>query len=139
MKRKPPESPVRSDINVTPLVDVCLVLLIIFMVVTPLIGTGGRVVLPATSTPERIAEGKNQLTLTVDAQGQLFVDEDWVPQERLGRLLADLHAQDPDRPVRLRADRSLSYDRVRRVMQSLNEAGFTKAGLVTVRRSPASA
>jgi biopolymer transport protein TolR len=135
MKQNPPETPVRSEINVTPLVDVCLVLLIIFMVVTPLVGTGGSVKLPETRAPERIEEAKNQLTVTMKASGELFVGENWVPADRLATALAEAHAQAPGRQVRLRADRSLSYGQVRQVMQALNTAGFAKAGLVTVRKS----
>jgi len=134
MKSSQQDASVRSEINVTPLVDVCLVLLIIFMVVTPLVDKGGALKLPETSAPERIPESKDQLTVSMDAEGRLFVGENWVPEDRLAPVLAAAHARTPAREVRLRADRSLSYGQVRRVMQALNDAGFTRAGLVTVRK-----
>jgi len=135
MKTNLPESTVRSEINVTPLVDVCLVLLIIFMVVTPLINNGGRVVLPETRKPLAIPEGKDQVTLTVDAAGLIFVNENWVDAGQLKAALTQLHAKSPEKQIRLRADRSLNYGAVRNVMRSVSEAGFLHADLITLQRA----
>ena len=130
-----PEDQVRSNINVTPLVDVCLVLLIIFMVVTPMVGNSGHVSVPATSHPDPINEGRDQLTLTIDAAGLVFVGENWVAQERLTTTLARVHAQSPGKQIRLRGDRNLSYEAVRNVMRSVSEAGFDRPDLITLRRA----
>ena len=135
MKSNLPDNPVRSEINVTPLVDVCLVLLIIFMVVTPMIGKGGNIAMPETSRPAAIPEGKDQVTLTVDAAGLVFVNANWVANEKLTSALAQVHTQSPGKLIRLRADRNLSYGKVREVMRSVSEAGFDKADLITLRKT----
>jgi len=125
---------VRGDINVTPLVDVCLVLLIIFMVVTPMLQKGVGVALPETPKPEQMPEGKNQVTMAVQKDGRVFLEQNWIPDENLKATLADLHAQNPDKNVVIKADKTLQYRKVRAVMQLLNEAGFGKVGLVTEKK-----
>jgi biopolymer transport protein TolR len=135
MRSNLPESSVRSEINVTPLVDVCLVLLIIFMVVTPLIGNGGKVALPETQKPVAIAEGRDQVTLTVDAAGLIFINEKWVDAGQLKAALTELHTNSPQKQIRLRADRYLNYGAVRNVMRSVSEAGFTRADIVTLQKT----
>jgi biopolymer transport protein ExbD len=124
---------VKGDINVTPLVDVCLVLLIIFMVVTPMLQKGVAVALPETNKPEQMPEGKNQLTLAVQVDGRVFVEQNWVPDENLKATLADLHSQNPDKTVVIKGDQRVHYRRVREVMQLLNEAGFGRVGLIAKR------
>jgi biopolymer transport protein TolR len=124
---------VRSDINVTPLVDVCLVLLIIFMVVTPMLQKGVAVTLPETNKPEAMPEGKNQLTMAVQVDGKIFIEQNWVPDENLKATLADLHTQNPDKNVVIKGDNRVQYRRVREVMQLLNEAGFGRVGLIAKR------
>jgi biopolymer transport protein ExbD len=127
-------SPIRSEINVTPLVDVCLVLLIIFMVVTPMLQSGVDVNLPETSRPEKIQEGQNQLTVAIKADGQIFVGPNWMPKEQFPRAMQDIFAATPGKDVRIKADRYLPYKDVREVMKIVNDAGFTKAGLITTKR-----
>ncbi|MEA2563136.1 MAG: biopolymer transport protein TolR [Acidobacteriota bacterium] len=122
---------VRSDINVTPLVDVCLVLLIIFMVVTPLLQKGVDVTLPATADPEKMAENEKQLEVSVKADGNVFIGQNWVTEENLPSQLEEIHSSNPDRQVVVKADKRLKYKEVRRVMRLLNEAGFTRVGLIT--------
>jgi biopolymer transport protein TolR len=125
---------VRSDINVTPLVDVCLVLLIIFMVVTPMLQKGVDVSLPATANPTKMPENAKQLTMAVKSDGSVFVNQNWIPKENLKNTLAEVHAQTPDKDVIIKADRRLKYKDVRSVMQLVNEAGFSHVGLVTEKR-----
>ena len=133
------ENAVRSDINVTPLVDVCLVLLIIFMVVVPMLATGIEVELPQTNDPEQMPEGSRQLNISLKADGAIFIDANWVPKERVQAVLADLHAQASDKNVVIKGDRRLKYREVRALMQMVNEAGFTGVGLVAERNRPAAA
>ena len=128
-------SHVRSDINVTPLVDVCLVLLIIFMVVTPLLQKGINVQLPETVKPEKMAENEKQLNVSIKSDGSVYVRESFIPDERLEDVLAEVHGNSPDREVILKGDRRLQYKRVREVMRLINEAGFTRVGLVTLEKS----
>jgi biopolymer transport protein TolR len=117
-------SAIRSDINVTPLVDVCLVLLIIFMVVTPLLG----------KAPDALPERSGQLTVSIQADGKLFVGSRQVAAADLAAALRDLHTTSPEREVVVKGDRRLRYERVRQVLHEVNAAGFARAGLATEKR-----
>ena len=126
---------VQSDINVTPLVDVCLVLLIIFMVVTPLLQSGIPVQLPETSNPEKYPEGQKQVKVAIMNDGKIFLGQDWVPTKaELIRRMDDMLKADPQKEVVIKADRRLKYREVREVMKALNEAGFTRVGLITTKK-----
>jgi biopolymer transport protein TolR len=122
---------VRSQINVTPLVDVCLVLLIIFMVVTPMLQKGVDVILPETRKPEKMPENSKQLDVSVKQDGSVFVGQNWVPDDQLAGTLKIVHDQTPDKSVVLKGDRRLKYKKVREIMKLINEAGFSRVGLVT--------
>jgi biopolymer transport protein TolR len=130
---------VRSDINVTPLVDVCLVLLIIFMVVTPMLQNGVGITLPETANPEKMPENAKQLTLAVRQDGSVFVSQNWVPKENLKATLAEVHTSTPDKDVVIKADRRLKYKDVRALMQLVNEVGFSHVGLITEKRKTGAA
>src|SRR2546421_211752 len=95
---------VQSDINVTPLVDVCLVLLIIFMVVTPLMVTGVPVHLPASRTSTAISDAMRQLPITVNEDATLYIDANVIRREQLAGELQRLHEAHPERPVIVRGD-----------------------------------
>jgi biopolymer transport protein ExbD len=126
---------VQSDINVTPLVDVCLVLLIIFMVVTPLLQSGIPVLLPETNKPEKYPEGQKQVKVAIQEDGKIFIGQDWVPtRAELTKRMEDMLAADPQKEVVIKADRRLKYRDVREVMKALNDAGFTKVGLITTKK-----
>jgi biopolymer transport protein ExbD len=120
---------VRGDINVTPLVDVCLVLLIIFMVVTPMLQKGVDVVLPQTTDPAKMPENPKQLNISIKADGSVFVQQNYVPTEQVSQSLKKIHDDNPDKPVVVKGDRRLKYKDVRKVMRLINEAGFTRVGL----------
>jgi biopolymer transport protein TolR len=124
---------VRSEINVTPLVDVCLVLLIIFMVVTPMLAHEVPVQLPETAQPPNMKESERQITVTIQADGTVWVDALPVPREHLEAKLASLKT-DENRPVVVEGDRTLRYGEVRRVLEVIQQAGFRNVGLLAERR-----
>jgi biopolymer transport protein TolR len=122
-----------ADINVTPMVDVMLVLLIIFMVTAPLLTAGVPVNLPdARAKP--LDQDAKPVALSIDADGRIFVGEAEVARGDLPDLLARLAARGGDQPpqIFLRADQSLDYGRVMAVMGELNRAGLNRVALVTV-------
>lgn len=121
-----------AEINVTPLVDVMLVLLIIFMVTAPLLKAGVPVELP-DSRAKALAEEKRQVTISLSPAGEIFLDDDAVaPGELESRLAAIPPGPDGKPPlVTLRADKALDYGRVMGVMGELNRAGFNAISLVT--------
>jgi len=122
---------VKGDINVTPLVDVCLVLLIIFMVVTPMLQKGVDVAKPETKNPTKMPENQKQLDMAIKADGSVFLGQNWVPDQNLKAKLEEAHTSSPDKDVIIKADRRLKYKQVRKLMQMVNEAGFSRVGLVT--------
>jgi biopolymer transport protein TolR len=119
-----------AEINVTPLVDVMLVLLIIFMVTAPLLTTGVPVNLPQSKAGALKQETK-PVTISVERSGQVFIGEDEVPPETLEDRLAAIAASEPPQ-VYLRADRGLDYGAVMQVLGELNRAGLNKVALVSV-------
>lgn len=137
MKKIPAVGQVRGDINVTPLVDVCLVLLIIFMVVTPLLNKGPAVTLPETRKPSAIPESSEQITLTLRADGSMLYGERAIASGELPALLAELRTRNAERRIVVRGDRKLSYGAVRAVLKQVSDAGFRNAGLATERMPPA--
>ena len=123
-----------AEINVTPLVDVMLVLLIIFMVTAPLLVAGVPVDLPE-SRANALDQQANQVTLAIDAQGQVFLDDDPIAPgelpERIDALRCAGRSADERPLITLRADRALDYGRVMAVMGELNRAGCNSVSLVT--------
>jgi biopolymer transport protein TolR len=128
-----------AEINVTPLVDVMLVLLIIFMVTAPLLVAGVPVKLPQSRAKALDQNGK-PVTLSIDGKGQVFLDEAPVTDVDLPQRFAELRERlDPETQIFLRADATLDYGRVMRVMGELNRAGLNKVALVTTGLGQASA
>lgn len=121
-----------ADINVTPLVDVMLVLLIVFMVTAPLLKAGVPVELP-DSRAKALAESEAPVSITLTREGEVWLDDAPVGQGELAARLAALprQADGKPRPVTLRADKALDYGRVIGVMGELNRAGFNSIALVT--------
>ncbi len=121
-----------SEINVTPLVDVMLVLLIIFMVAAPLLVAGVPVNLP-DSRAKALEQDQKPVEVSIDGNGQIYIDADAIPANdvprRLNAILSDNQGQAPQ--ILLRADRALAYGSVMRVMGDLNAAGLNKVALVT--------
>ncbi|MBB4633551.1 ExbD/TolR family protein [Sphingosinicella soli] len=123
-----------SEINVTPLVDVMLVLLIIFMIAAPLLVSGVPVDLP-DSKAGALKQDNTPVQLSLNAEGELYIDEQLVPAEELGAKLAaisEARAGEAEAPrVYVRADRRLDFGNVMRVMGEVNAAGFKKVALVS--------
>jgi len=121
-----------SEINVTPLVDVMLVLLIIFMVTAPLLKAGVPVELPE-SRAKALSEEKQQITISVARDGQIYLDDDLVAPGELADRLAGVPPGPDGKPplVTLRADKAIDWGRAMAVMGELNRAGFTSISLVT--------
>ena len=119
-----------AEINVTPLVDVMLVLLIIFMVTAPLLVAGVPVNLP-DSRAKPLEQQQKPVQISLDTSGKVFVDDVEVPLPGLPDKLASLPKGSDAPQIYLRADRSLDYGRVMQVMGELNRAGLNKVALVT--------
>ena len=120
-----------AEINVTPMVDVMLVLLIIFMVAAPLLVAGVPVDLP-DSQAEALDNQDKQVTVSLDEQGLIYIDDQRIPAGAFAERLALISPGGQNAPpVTLRADRALDYGRVVAVMGALNKAGFRQISLVT--------
>ena len=119
-----------AEINVTPLVDVMLVLLIIFMVTAPLLTAGVPVNLPQ-SKAGALKQDKEPVTVSIEKSGQIFIGEDEIAADALPDRFADLAKGEPPQ-VYLRADRGLDYGAVMQVLGELNRAGLNKVALVSV-------
>jgi len=122
---------VKGDINVTPLVDVCLVLLIIFMVVTPMLQQGVDVLLPEGPHSEKKPGKEGDLIVSIKPDGTVFVGQDWIPDRDLVKYVTAEHQKDPNRSVMLKADKRINYGKVRTVMKAANDAGFTQVAFMT--------
>ncbi len=120
-----------SEINVTPLVDVMLVLLIIFMVTAPMMMQGVDVALPET-TSEPLAADKEHLIISIDPKGQIYINEFQVTLDVLSSKLAKILEGKPDKEAYLRADKNIPYGTVVRVMAEIKAAGIDKLGMVTI-------
>src|ERR1051325_3135685 len=119
-----------SHINVTPLVDVCLVLLIIFMVVTPMLQKGVPVNLPVTADPEKTPDTDKQLQVSVKADGSVYLGSNVVRKEQVQSSLEEIHHSTPDREIAVKADRAVKYGDVLDVLKALREVGFNDVGLI---------
>ena len=125
-----------SEINVTPFVDVMLVLLIIFMVAAPLLTVGVPIELPESAATPLPSEEEQPLEITLTADGRVFLQEVDVELETLLPKLRAVAAERQDDKIFLRADGGITYDRVMQVMGALNAGGFNSIGLVTESGGP---
>ena len=122
----------KNEINVTPLVDVVLVLLIIFMVVTPLLHRGVKIDLPETAHHGQIQDTGEQLIVSVRGDGATFIETDKIPDEGIvERVKKELKTS---RPVHVRADKSLHYEVVRKVLEKIHDAGAQNVAMGTEER-----
>jgi biopolymer transport protein TolR len=131
-RRRHRRRPVMSEINVTPMVDVMLVLLIIFMVSAPLLTVGVPLDLPQTQA-KSLEQDREPLTVSVNLQGQVFLQNSEIPVDELvAKLKAITEARGGfDERIYVRGDRKVDYGTVMRVMGRLSQAGFRRVALVT--------
>ena len=119
-----------SEINVTPFVDVMLVLLIIFMVTAPLLTVGVQVDLPETSA-DTLPEESEPLTLTINSKGEVFIQETKIEFENLIKKILAVSNNRIDTRIYVRGDKTINYGRVLEVMGKLSGSGFTKVALIS--------
>jgi len=125
----------KSEINVTPLVDVMLVLLIIFMVVTPMLQKGKPVLLPQTDQPDKKPDSDKELLISVQADKMIFIDAKWYPEQEFAAKMREYGERAASKDVLIKADRQLEYGEVKKVMRMIKDGGFEKIGLITERKS----
>jgi len=119
-----------SEINVTPFVDVMLVLLIIFMVTAPLLTVGVQVDLPETSA-DTLPDDTEPLTLTINAKGEIFIQETKVEYEKIIAKIMAVSNNRTDTRIFVRGDKTINYGRVLEIMGMLSGSGFTKVALIS--------
>jgi biopolymer transport protein ExbD/biopolymer transport protein TolR len=118
-----------ADINVTPLVDVMLVLLIVFMVAAPLMAVGVPVDLPKVQA-RQLNDQKPPIVVSIDQTGAFFIDQTAIDSDQLLPTLSSNSENDKERRIHVRGDRTIAYGKVMEVMGLINGAGFTKVALV---------
>jgi len=118
-----------SEINVTPFVDVMLVLLIIFMVTAPLLTVGVPVNLPKTSA-KTISQPDKPIVISINAEGRVFIQETEIKLDELGPKLRAITGAKPGTRIYLRGDRAVNYGRIMQVMGTVSAAGFNKVALI---------
>jgi biopolymer transport protein ExbD/biopolymer transport protein TolR len=123
----------QSSINVTPLVDVVLVLLIIFMVMAPGLRKGPDVDLPDTAKPTEQGDERGRILVTLEETGKLWIDDKQVEPEQFRERLQAAAAAEPDMKIVLRSDARLRFGDVRQAMIAIEEAGFQGVGLIANR------
>ena len=129
LERRPGAQPM-SDINMTPLIDVMLVLLVIFIITAPLMTSSLKLDLPKAEGGQP-SSASQFLALAVDAQGQLFYGDEKVTRQVLLERARAAAVRDPELEVQLRADQAVPYGRVAELIGTLQEAGLTRIGFVT--------
>ena len=121
--KRRPKGQVRAEINVTPLVDVVLVLLIIFMVITPMIVRGVAVDLPITSHHDRKNDDNKDLIISINSSGDIYVNTDKVPVEKLTASIQEERRRYPDKGIFVKADHRIRYGTARVAMEAIHKAG----------------
>jgi biopolymer transport protein ExbD/biopolymer transport protein TolR len=129
LERDPGSRPM-SDINMTPLIDVMLVLLVIFIITAPLMTTSLKLDLPKTEGG-RPNDAPRFVAVAIDPQGRLFLGDEAVERDALAQRMREAAQRDPATEVQLRADASVPYGRVAELIGLLQEAGLSRIGFVT--------
>jgi len=129
-RRRHRRTALNADINVTPLVDVMLVLLIVFMVAAPLLSVGVPIELPKTDA-KSLPSQTEPITITVNAVGEIFIQETEIALDDIAKRLVAISNNGYDERIYLRGDGQANYEAVMKVMARVNAAGFSNLGLVT--------
>lgn len=125
-----------AEINITPMVDVMLVLLIIFMVAAPLMVSGVPVQLPKTSAA-KVGQTKKPMVVTMTGDGRLQIRDEFVTREQLIPRLKSIHSAEGDAVVYVRADSKLAYGDVMQILGQVGESGFARVSLLSNKLQPA--
>jgi biopolymer transport protein ExbD len=128
---------VRADINVTPLVDVVLVLLIIFMVVTPMLQTGPAVRVPVADDPPKKPDDARQTTVVIEHDKMIWINKVKVTEANFPAEVAESYQRNPGGSAVIKADARLDYGTVKRAMVEVKNAGFKSVGLIASKREAA--
>ena len=128
-------SSLQSEINITPLVDVVLVLLIIFMVMAPQMRKGPEVRLPKTEKPTQQGDERGRILVSIDGAGGLWINDKQVAADQFGDALHAAVAAETDPKVVIRGDAKLNFRQVREAMQAIEQAGFHGVGLIAKGRN----
>lgn len=131
-----PDAQPMSEINVTPLVDVMLVLVVIFIVTAPLLASSVRLDLPRADATQPAGDAPASISVVLDAQGQLFVNDRPATPPQLAQQLAEAARRNPDTEIQLRADQAVPYGRVVEVMGAAQHAGLNRIGFVAEPKRP---
>tara|TARA_B100001057_G_scaffold97710_1_gene94501 strand:+ start:683 stop:1081 length:399 start_codon:yes stop_codon:yes gene_type:complete len=129
MRKKLRKKPI-SDINVTPFVDVMLVLLIIFMITAPLLSSGIKINLPESSSVLK-NEKKDPVTVSLNSKGEIFIQKKRFTRQQLIQKLKLLKKNNKNLKIYIKGDKKLDYGKVMDLMSLINSSGFTKVALVT--------
>lgn len=124
---------VKSDINVTPLVDVMLVLLIIMMLIAPLLQQGVKMTMPTARNTTDKPDTQDQTVVYVDAIGKLYVNQIEIPPQDVAGRLSSILEDKSDRTVYLKGDQDAAYGKIMEMMDALRKAGIDTVGLITER------
>ncbi|MDE1152621.1 MAG: protein TolR [Micavibrio sp.] len=122
---------VMADINVTPMVDVMLVLLVIFMITAPLLSAGVALDLPKAKAKSISQDDSKPIEISLTAKGDIYMGETRVSQDRMTSMLQAIAAETTDRRIYIKADSKLDYGKVMGIMAAINLAGFNKIALIT--------
>jgi len=126
-------TPIKAAINITPLVDVVLVLLIIFMVMAPQMRKGPDVNLPNTTKPNSQGDERGRILVSIDEAGGLWVNDRPVAAEHFGEALSDAVGAETNPKIVIRGDAKLNFREVRKVMVAIEQTGFRGVGLIAKR------
>jgi biopolymer transport protein TolR len=126
-------TPMKAVINITPLVDVVLVLLIIFMVMAPQMRKGPDVNLPNTTKPNAQGDERGRILVSIDEAGKLWINDQQVPAEHFEETLRTVVGAEPNPRIVIRGDARLNFREVRQAMVTIEQAGFRGVGLIAKR------
>jgi len=129
-----PSGNIKSDINVTPLVDVVLVLLIIFMVVTPMLQKGQAVTLPRASNPAKKPDDKNQILVVESLKKEMWIEKEKISEELFPAKMKETFERNPGSTVVIKADARLTYGDVKKTLLKVKDAGYQQVGLIAEKK-----